>query len=182
MKARVQRADLAAGAESAYGILMQSIFKDPRKFDPRAPVNVLSDLNDAAQLVVSDVKSWSGTRVGERMIERLSTTGRGLEQAAHLIQNNLCALSESGDFYWRLVKFIELRRKGVPATKAAQMARKAFADYENLAGFFNVVRQSWWGIPFIAFDARTIPQFAKFLREHPLKAKMHLILHDYLTN
>ena len=180
LKARVQRADLAAGAESAYGILMQSIFVDPRKGGTAGVV--LRDLNDAARLVVSDVKSWSGTRVGERMIERLSTAKGGLEQAAHLIQNNLGALYESGDFYWRLVKFIELRRKGVPATEAAQVARKAFADYENLAGFFNVVRQSWWGIPFIAFDARTIPQFAKFLRENPLKANMHLVLHDYLTN
>jgi hypothetical protein len=84
---------------------------------------------------------------------------------------------------------------------AANKAREAFIDYENVPGFAQVLRSPMApvtregksragaraafylaGQPFIAFSARAIPRMQRWLAEDPLRAQLWMQTSDYLSD
>jgi len=65
---------------------------------------------------------------------------------------------------------------------AAQLGRRAFARYEEMAGFMRYVSTSVIGKPFLAFDTTTIPMFAEWLRAKPLQARMWQQMYESMTD
>ena len=65
--------------------------------------------------------------------------------------------------------------------EAAAAGRVAFADYENLSGFFQVMRSRWWGQAFLAFDVRTAPVVMRGLSTNAPKLQFLFALQDYMV-
>ena len=88
--------------------------------------------------------------------------------------------------------------------KAAEEARAAFVDYENVPGFVQVLRSPYvpegatgaapkwrslygagfWAMsaPFIAYPSRAIPLMVRYLKEKAWQARSYLALHDLMTD
>tara|TARA_R100000008_G_scaffold86887_1_gene82451 strand:- start:2391 stop:8273 length:5883 start_codon:yes stop_codon:yes gene_type:complete len=188
-KRGIGRSDIAQASDTVMGILYEGIIKEAQKAGRSGPGVVLKSIEDAGQLLMNSPDGFMALVKGGKNTNKLTAlkyvTRESLVKAHESwikIQNVAGVAYESGDRFWRITKFIQERRRGVPAAEAVQIARKAFADYENLAGIFNVIRQSWWGVPFLAYDARAIPQFVDFMRRSPHIAQMHVILHNYLSD
>jgi len=65
---------------------------------------------------------------------------------------------------------------------AAQLGRRAFARYEEMAGFMRLISTHWLGKPFLAFDATTIPMMFEWLKAKPLQARMWMQMYESMTD
>jgi hypothetical protein len=65
---------------------------------------------------------------------------------------------------------------------ASQLSRRAFARYEEMAGFMRIVSTSWFGKPFLAFDTTTIPMFVEWIKAKPLQAEMWKQMYESVTD
>lgn len=88
---------------------------------------------------------------------------------------------QAGDDFWRFALFIKKVKGGMSDFGAATAGLKGFADYGALAGWANYSRVSWWGKPFIAFDASMIPQMIKFLEKSPAQAKLWMHVTEQMS-
>ena len=128
---------------------------------------------------------------------------RFMKASERHIVGNLGALYQAGDDFWRFALFIKNRERLIKeylsghknitarfrraaeeraSTEAVRLSRKAFADYENLAGWAQVNRNSVWGMPFLSFEIRMIPQVRKWLMERPWEAIMYQSFFDSMSS
>ena len=108
----------------------------------------------------------------------------GKEQAANLtkqLYRETGALYQAGDDFYRYALFLKNRANGMSIADAVAASRKAFADYENLAGIFHVIKNSTLGIPFVSFEVRMSPRVVKWMMDNPHQGALLKQLGDYWT-
>lgn len=160
------------------------------------------DLSRTAEKATAKMaKGWFGAHKNflievrkDILTGKFISSGKGAARGYRTLQRHAGAMYQSEDAVFRIALYHkELLSRGGRVTgkpsaagaAAAQRGLEAFAHYENMAGFFNLVRSSWAGFvapPFMAFDVKAFPQVVKFAREKPHLAIMYDTLSEYLTH
>jgi len=133
----------------------------------------LGSMGQGKNFMMESLNNWRLTSQG---VERIGNVHIGKR-----FYSKMGLIYQAGDDFYRFALYLKLRNKGVPPVEAALRGRKAFADYENLSGMFQVVKNSNFGIPFISFDARMAPQVAKWMRTSPLKGILLAQSFDFIS-
>ena len=155
-----QRSELALEADTAAAVLQGGAIGRGKNF--------LAEMEKSSRSILA----------GENMLK----TGWG--ETVHIskaLYRELGLLYQAGDDFWRFALYLKNRAKGMSIDDAIIASRRSFADYENLAGIFHVIKNSTLGVAFVSFEARMSPRVTKWMAENPHQGAMLKQLGDYMT-
>ena len=170
----IQRSEIARATEKGIGLHYSGILGKSRKMwgDTRKLFqDPAMDFADATFSLSDDMARGNVDRV-------MKSIG---PKAARMAMEFPGYFYQAGDDFWRFALFLKKVKGGMSDFEAATAGLKGFADYGSLAGWANYSRVSWWGKPFIAFDASMIPQMVKFLEKQPFRAKMWMHVTEQMS-
>ena len=160
------RAEFVAAVEQNVGVMFQGILGN-------------------AELIHKNVAAFTkGIMTGDWRLVAKATGRAGMK-----VFNSPFAAYQMADDFHRYANFLKeidnagalnAANKTVDA-QAALQGRINFADYENLAGSFQVMRDRWWGQPFVSFDARTVPLAYRRIMDTPVRSRFVLGLHEFMV-
>tara|TARA_R110000824_G_scaffold70789_4_gene181545 strand:+ start:18 stop:1544 length:1527 start_codon:yes stop_codon:yes gene_type:complete len=170
----IQRSEIARATEKGIGLHYSGVLGKSRKMwhdAKKAFQNPAMDFTDATFSLSDDMVKgnvWGVTKALGPKAGKMA-----MEFPGYFYQ--------AGDDFWRFALFLKKVKGGMSDFGAATAGLKGFADYGSLAGWANYSRVSWWGKPFIAFDASMIPQMMKFLKDHPAQAKIWMHVTEQMS-
>ena len=173
----INRSEIVRATENGIGIHYSGALGKSRKMwgDAKGILrDPAKDFTDATFTLSADIASGSAKRIAKAFPGRVGSVIMDYPGYAY----------QAGDDFWRFALFIKKVSGGMDDMAAAKAGLKGFADYGALAGWANLTRVSWWGKPFLAFDASMIPQMIKFFEREPWVAKwwMHVTEQMSLQN
>lgn len=154
----IQRSEIARATEEGIGLHYSGVLGKSRKMwgdTKKLFQDPAMDFADATFSLSDDMARGNVGRIAKAIT--LKAAKMAMEFPGYFYQ--------AGDDFWRFALFIKKTKGGMSDFAAATAGLKGFADYGALAGWANYSRVSWWGKPFIAFDASMIPQMVKFLEQ-----------------
>jgi len=171
----IHRGEAYAEASRAIGKLYNGVFG-----------SALSKATDGAK-VLSKIVDASMDIYANGMNAQFPKTGLG-KFAKDLLWDTPGNIYQAGDDFYRYAMYKKLKAEHVKAKtwnalnrrKTIDAVRKAYADYENLAGAFHWMRSSIFGKPFVAFNARMLPQVNKYMAENPYRLRSWLLAGDHV--
>jgi hypothetical protein len=124
-----------------------------------------------------------------RAIDKLVTTGKMVKDLAG-------ELYGAGDDVFRLATYIKDRKRGLSREEARDRNINGYLDYNATSGLIQWLRTPtihpkhplasagaflYAGQPFISFPAKAVPLVTKWMRDHPLRARLAMSMSQYMT-
>ena len=116
--------------------------------------------------------TWYGTELKPFAAEFMKESGSAMQRMTSIFpkfQNKLGRFYQGNEEYFKLAVFTKQRINGKTVKEAADIARTALFDYSDVPKFINQLRTKWYGMPFITFPFKAMPQTARSLVRRPLR-------------